>query len=1109
MALFRPDEYRHNNSNYAISDIREVRGGSYSVDTINDRDGIPPNKRGRAIIYVIDISKLFTYIGPLNPEGDSRAEDVNWLNPNYWREITTGGSGGGDFHIQSELKDLEVQYTSIETDNEPIVGEEISYSGATWVNTYNSDGARAIGIQINLGFSGESIADFSESHILSPSVNFKYDFPGIGATFEINGIDTDGGAVLGEAPYNIRWNHELLFGYLSDITDANLISDIQSGVNVESTIKGYDTDNINSKAVLLGTTNTDDIINHTYIAYPKDFGKISNLFLNSGESIFNAFEEYSTTITITNKHGIDVEYYLYYSIDKGAIGSDQFITLIGSSNTGIGNSGGNVTFEDTNVEYNPALDELTIGFVDGTSGSTNILGAIFEGTYDELKTLKDNNQLVVGRRYILKNFQTKYIIDGSYSGTDDYLFEYDSNVGSYLKLRYIGDNKDFKRDVIKSGDNLLCFIEITEGNGTHNIGDIITITSIFNNDYIIPSVSASSMSGTKFKIKYKEFTLDETFTNNGQVILDSNGKEVLTPNGVINTSVHDGLPYGNYTTEVVPLEDISLVAINSSTFSQNAESLTYVGDFLTYNFNDNEIKNRNGDVLGSREGVITRRNNPNLNINIDDDWRHKKYRRYKISDENQLRLFYKHFENPKPTNGSLGLYYVNSNIATINTNFNDMIKVSGDTGYQEFFSEFSYILNKPEKKLFITDFTQNNTVDNPFRRGIFNTTAFHDGGGLQRVNMLTTDSDRYQQDIYASDLNNFIEYPIIPYTTNDGLSGQVNKVYIKNSDNIVFKDLKWKYHVSYNDSQKINVYVDSNVFKDCTFETGGDVNLVSTDTIDLIKLGSCDVNVVNSKISNTFMNNNFSVAKFMISNSDLNRVFMTHGSSGFSYGGIYKITASNIYSTIITSDRGDMKIVNSNFNVCNILNTQTYNQQVANYLNTNIYGVNFNIDESSLGLTISLDNFRNVNYEKTSVDSYTYSEPLVSGTTGDHGDNNFYYNTDTSSIEFRTDYSIKGGDNITLKQNTNDLIKDTDFTVDNDSEGLISFNITLTDGDVLELTDTYSNPGIDLHYNNKIPRDPNDIAEGQRHGEIRLTPKGTLYSPEVNEDLQLIYRKII
>jgi hypothetical protein len=1116
MALFRPDEYRHNNSNYAISDIREVRGGSYSVDTINDRDGIPPNKRGRAIIYVIDISKLFTYIGPLNSEGDSRAEDVNWLNPNYWREITTGVSGGGgDFHNQSELKDLEVQYTSIETDNQPIVGEEISYSGATWVNTYNSDGSRAIGIQINLGFSSESIADFSESHILSPSVNFKYDFPGIGAAFEINGIDTDGGAVLGEAPYNIRWNHELLFGYLSDITDANLISDIQSGVNVESTIKGYDTDNINSKAVLLGTTNTDDIINHTYIAYPKDFGKISNLFLNSGESIFNAFEEYSTTITITNKHGIDVEYYLYYSIDKGAIGSDQFITLIGSSDTGIGNSGGNVTFEDTNVEYNPALDELTIGFVDGTSGSTNILGAIFEGTYDELKTLKDNNQLVVGRQYILKDFETKFFIEGSNSDVSKTPFRVKGYQSGYANITPL-ETEMTPLPVNGDGHSIFATNTITTGSGTINTGDELELFSNgANSNYymkirrVSDQLPISSFPSLEFNIEYPRFLTSELAPNNGVDVLDSNGKSIFKVGGVLNTEVYDGLAYGDMAnTPTIIKERLSITAISENEFSNFAESLTYIGDKLEYDFNDVDVKNDNDEIISDRKGVIIRRYNEVLNIDLNDDWRHKTFRRFMIDDEDELRKFFREYETYLPTGPDISIYHSTSNIRIHTQKF---ISKIFDTSADSVADQFKYVLINPENNKNVLDFTLGNTVANAFSEPRRVT-------GLKSTAYGTTVYDSYNETLqYNTTVNNknilrFKDFTIIPLENGNEPNSKVKKLKVKNISNTIFTLAP----PSEKGSSSGDLVVDYDGSITNTFFLSG-MKVEGLGKIDNCLLLAGLILVNDGIITNSHMLANGIIV------TDRNTIIDNTiiGMSTWSNAGGSTISFSN--STIVSSMISLELTTYFKINDCTFISSMLDDgsrRYVSNpiFQNCNWVQVRFAIRRGWIGTTISFSNFGMLNKYKSHEITFTWDSSLLqSGNDENKSGETFYLNTSTNNYEYFSTYSISEITSISSDINgTLDNIIDSDgneisYELDSNDNNCVIFhggvnNIIPQDGEVFTLTfETEFYRGFD--YNNITLN--NNFDSNYDHREIRGTKEGVLYSTDVDENMQIIFNKII
>jgi hypothetical protein len=68
-------------------------------------------------------------------------------------------------------------------------------------------------------------------------------------------------------------------------------------------------------------------------------------------------------------------------------------------------------------------------------------------------------------------------------------------------------------------------------------------------------------------------------------------------------------------------EVIVLTAIDVDKFSSDAESLTYIGDKLAYDFNDNKIVDENGTFITSRNGFVLRRINLEIQLILIQDWR--------------------------------------------------------------------------------------------------------------------------------------------------------------------------------------------------------------------------------------------------------------------------------------------------------------------------------------------------------------------------------------------------------------------------------------------------------------------------------------------------------
>jgi hypothetical protein len=128
---------------------------------------------------------------------------------------------------------------------------------------------------------------------------------------------------------------------------------------------------------------------------------------------------------------------------------------------------------------------------------------------------------------------------------------------------------------------------------------------------------------------------------NDTILNDVNGKPVLKPGGVINTEVHDGTAYMDTSAIdnlAVPTEEIVLFSATKNSFNEEGFSQTFLGDKIWYNINLTAIYDDNGNQIGTRKGLITRRASSSGYIDIPKDWRVVKYRRWLIDEPSRLRL---------------------------------------------------------------------------------------------------------------------------------------------------------------------------------------------------------------------------------------------------------------------------------------------------------------------------------------------------------------------------------------------------------------------------------------------------------------------------------------
>ena len=419
----------------------------------------------------------------------------------------------------------------------------------------------------------------------------------------------------------------------------------------------------------------------------------------------------------------------------------------------------------TSLSYDATTGDLTATFLDGNSDTINLLN-IVTGTYSELETLADNGELVIGQQYILTDYQTEYYILGSNSGK---IVKERSNTQTVSGYGFF--DPPITELVLGST------IEVTylppSYTGAIQVGDTATVSQYFSEYYMKFSNNLHSVLGSKFEYSVPRFSIGSPY--NEVVLNDGNGKVVLKPDGVINTEVHDGTSYMDMTATEnidVPTEQLSLVAISETEFSLQAESLTFQGDTLEYDFRNNEIKNEDEKIIGLRKGFIIRRINYQLQINIDKDWRVQRYRRFKVNEAEQW-----------------------NNYILSNKEDHTLYEMGGDnscslasTNIKE---EHKYILPFIENKNFYQDFTKLGTIPNVFLSGQATAPNLVYGDRFGNIGQ-----EEFKQDLNSSAPDKAKDFTIIQLQTNLDPISTVEKVFVEKLWNTVFVNYTSQYGLS-------------------------------------------------------------------------------------------------------------------------------------------------------------------------------------------------------------------------------------------------------------------------------------------------------------------------
>lgn len=257
-------------------------------------------------------------------------------------------------------------------------------------------------------------------------------------------------------------------------------------------------------------------------------------------------------------------------------------------------------------------------------------------TYDELKVLKDAGKLQPGKPYILKDYLHKYIIQytnstvlrNTTSTGHEYVVGNKREEGGKLKIKFIANGEtsaweDSPRHIVGASANVY-FIEKLDGSAKTYVTDVGWY------DFTVNSLDGFEV-GDKLIFSGPGLP-EESGINADQTINDSNGRPVITPNGILNTDVHNGEAYGSMTAEQNPrvqAEDLILRATTNNRFAAVAFSSVFPEDTVFYDFDDNEITAGKNKI--ARQGFIYARENRKQRIKTNFNFREQRYRRWELN----------------------------------------------------------------------------------------------------------------------------------------------------------------------------------------------------------------------------------------------------------------------------------------------------------------------------------------------------------------------------------------------------------------------------------------------------------------------------------------------
>lgn len=427
------------------------------------------------------------------------------------------------------------------------------------------------------------------------------------------------------------------------------------------------------------------------------------------QSVDNVFTAETTTVidgnTVALSYsgvGFDITPIAMYDLGGGAYsGTVETVDLVYYSATSLGYTGRTIWVDVSGITRTERLivtNEPQIGSVltcVDTEGMAEWQApeGRFSGDYATLNTLVTNNQLVPGNKYILTDYQTVYQINGSDSRNRIQEHEVIGFSGAFTQFNNVPSN------IASVGDTVVCVFAPSGASVT--TGSTFSIVNYFNSAYIQLSPTITGLNNVGVKLKFEK----QRYPNvpSGSTINDINGKPVFKSGGVLNIEVHDDGPYMSMTGAENPspiVESLVLTALDNSSFSIFAESLTFAGDKLEYDFTDTNIYDDNipANLIGTRKGLIIKRENADGSISANVDWRVQRYRRFRMDNTNWFNYLYNKLSGGTSATTASTIYnrgtvnYCTNNNPTITTNHR---YVMYEPYYDNLYIDFAKIVPDP------------------------------------------------------------------------------------------------------------------------------------------------------------------------------------------------------------------------------------------------------------------------------------------------------------------------------------------------------------------------------------------------------------------------------
>jgi len=606
-------------------------------------------------------------------------------------------------------------------------------------------------------------------------------------------------------------------------------------------------------------------------------------------------------------------------------------------------------------------------------------------TYEELKTLKDASQLVPLQTYLLTDYRTTYHL-----ATD---YQLDSNGYYYQTLEPMGG-------IVGEISNV-----------SNQDGTVRTITLINGgSDYIDGSYT---LDGGNYGCQYNIVAENGVVTgvslvDGGSLYYDG---EYSIPGGNNDAIIQVSVGYKTYqiAENTNPLEPLIITAAGTNSLETICKSTIYGQDIIYYNIDDNSE--------GFTKGKIYRRIDTIQNNDIGTDWRHIKYRRWKLNVTNDWvngqvynrgdivkngTSIYMCYRTTELWNASLynfiQLGFNNGDYAGMYTNYNNIyLGINIYDSFDDTYFSAAALSDDYRDTLMFTEYGSA-IVNNKFETKYLHNSVFIGNNFYSNTVGNNFNSNTVGNNFYSNTVGNDFNLNIVgSYFNSNTVENNFNSNTIGN--NFYFNTVGMSFNSNIIEtnfySNTVGSYFQSNAVSNFfyfnTVGNSSNYNIIGNNFQSNTMENGFQSNTVGNNFNSNTVGNNF--------NSNTVGNYSTSNAVGNNFN--YNTVGSGFYSNTVENDF-QYNTVGNNFQY-NTVGSGFYSNTVGNDFQYNTVGSDF--QSNTVGNDFYFNTVGNNFYSNTIGNNFN------SNTVG----NNFYFNTIGNYFQYNTVFeNISNKDFLTI-----------------------------------------------------------------------------------------------